>query len=61
MLKNPLACGKEITALIGVERQVAKRLGLDGVANDSTVHELGKETPIDDVAQTSRKPLPSSG
>lgn len=42
---------REITAVLGVEKQLALRLGLQKIANDETLERLSQETPIDEISQ----------
>jgi uncharacterized membrane protein len=57
MLQILLLTEKEITAVLGMNRQIAKKLGLDQVVNDSQIKELSQQTSIDDVAQTIRETM----
>lgn len=59
MLQILLLTEKEITAVLGVDRQIAQRIGLQQVANDRNIEQLSQDTSIDDVAQTIRDTLPS--
>ncbi len=43
---------KEITAVLGVERQLAAKMGLKEVAADVEIEQLSQRTPIDELAQT---------
>jgi uncharacterized membrane protein len=43
---------KEITAVLGVERQLAARMGLKEVAKDGDLEQLSQQTSIDEMAQT---------
>jgi hypothetical protein len=52
MLQILLLTEKEITAVVGMDRQIASTLGLAGVAKDKEIEELGQRTSIDEVAQT---------
>jgi uncharacterized membrane protein len=58
MLQILLLTEKEMTAVVGMSRQIAERMGLQGVAKDKDIQELGKHTSIDDVAQTIQDHLP---
>jgi uncharacterized membrane protein len=58
MLQVLLLTEKEITALLGVERQMAERLGMQGVAKDKHLEKLSQDTSIDDMAQTIQESLP---
>jgi uncharacterized membrane protein len=60
MLQILLLTEKEITAVLGVERQIARRVGLETVANATELRELSQHTSIEDVAQTIRESLPDS-
>jgi uncharacterized membrane protein len=42
---------KEITASLGVERQIASRIGMHEVAKDAAIEQLSQMTSIDEVAQ----------
>jgi uncharacterized membrane protein len=59
MLQILLLTEKEITAVLGMDRQIAGRVGLPHVANDSEIEQLSQNTSIDDVAQTIKDKLPS--
>lgn len=48
---------KEITAVLGVERQLAARMGLKDVAKDSDIEQLSQQTSIDEMAQTLQEHL----
>jgi uncharacterized membrane protein len=52
MLQILLLTEKEITAVVGMDRQIASKLGLTNVAKDKEIEELGQRTSIDEVAQT---------
>jgi uncharacterized membrane protein len=52
MLQILLLTEKEITVVVGMNREIASQLGLIKVAKDKEIEELGKRTSIDDVAQT---------
>jgi uncharacterized membrane protein len=52
MLQILLLTEKEITAVVGMDRQIASKLGLASVAKDKEIEELGQRTSIDEVAQT---------
>jgi uncharacterized membrane protein len=58
MLHVLLLTEKEITALLKINRQMAKETGLDSVANNPTVRELSKDTSVEDIAQTITDSLP---
>ena len=58
MLQILLLTEKELTALLGMDRQIATEMGLSGAANTQDVKELSKQTSIDEVAQTIKETLP---
>lgn len=58
MLQVLLLAEKEITAGLGLERQIAERLGLQRLADDPEITELSQHTSIDNVAQTIKESLP---
>lgn len=51
MLQVLLLMETELTAVLGIERQVATRAGLETVASSVEVKELAQQTSIDDVAR----------
>jgi uncharacterized membrane protein len=59
MLQVLLLTEKEITAVLGVDRQIAGKVGLKQVATDKEIEQLSQHTSIDDVAQTIKDQLPS--
>ena len=42
---------REITAVLGIERQLASRLGLHKVAADEQLQQFSQNTPIDEITQ----------
>jgi uncharacterized membrane protein len=60
MLQILLLTEKELTALLGMDRQIASEMGLTHAANDREVRELSKDISIEDVAQTIKENLPGS-
>jgi uncharacterized membrane protein len=58
MLQVLLLTEREITAVLGVDRQIAGQVGLAKVANEKEVEQLSKKTSIEDVAQTIKETLP---
>jgi uncharacterized membrane protein len=52
MLQILLLTEKEITAVVRMNREMAGKIGLPGIARDENIRELGVETSIDEVAQT---------
>lgn len=59
MLQILLLTEREITAVFGVDRQVAQSMGLHKVAADEEVAQLSQQTSIDEVAQILKDTLPS--
>jgi uncharacterized membrane protein len=59
MLQVLLLTEKEITALLKINRQMAKETGLHQVANNPAVTELSKDISVEDIAQTITDSLPS--
>jgi uncharacterized membrane protein len=51
---------REITAVLGIERQLAMRLGLQEVATDENIEQLSQDTPIDEISQKLQEHLPDS-
>ena len=49
---------REITAVLGIERQVARRMGLQDVAADELLAQLSRATPIDEITQKLQEELP---
>jgi uncharacterized membrane protein len=58
MLQILLLTEKEITAALGIDRQIATQLGLENVANGTEIRELSQRTSIEDMAQTIKDNLP---
>jgi uncharacterized membrane protein len=59
MLQILLLTEREITAVLGVDRQMAQSMGLHKVAADKEVTQLSQQTSIDEVAQIIRDSLPA--
>lgn len=59
MLQVLLLTEKEMTAALGVHRQIAERIGLQDVATNAEIEQLSQHISIDDVTQTIRDTLPS--
>jgi uncharacterized membrane protein len=59
MLQILLLTEREITAVLGVDRQVAQSMGLHKVASDEELTQLSQQTSIDEVAQIIKDTLPS--
>jgi uncharacterized membrane protein len=58
MLQILLLAEKEVTAGLGMERQIAEHLGLQKLADNSEIAQLSQHTSIEDVAQTIKERLP---
>jgi uncharacterized membrane protein len=58
MLQILLLAEKEITAVLGMDRQIAKSVGLSNVAKDKQLEQLSQITSVEDVAQTIKESLP---
>jgi uncharacterized membrane protein len=59
MLQILLLTEKEITAVLGMDRQIAGSVGLPKVAKDKEIEQLSQSTSIDDMAQSIQESLPS--
>jgi len=57
MLQVLLLTEKEITAVVRMELQVARRVGLNEIAKDENIEQLSRNTSIDDMAQTIQENL----
>ena len=51
MLQVLLLSERETTAVLGMEQQIAKRLGLHDLAKDQEISQLSEQTSIDEMAQ----------
>jgi len=49
---------KEITAMLELNRQIAKQIGLREAADQPIIEELSKDTSIDRMAQAIRESVP---
>ncbi len=58
MLQILMLSEKEITAVLGVNREIAGKMGLQKVADAEEVQALSEHTSIDDVAQAIQESLP---
>jgi uncharacterized membrane protein len=58
MLQVLLLSEREVTAVLGMEQRIAKKLGLHEIAEDEEITQLSEHTPIDDVAQVIQDRLP---
>jgi uncharacterized membrane protein len=59
MLQILLLAEKEITAVLGMDRQIAGSMGLQKVAKDKEIEQLSQHTSIEDVAETIKQSLPN--
>jgi hypothetical protein len=59
MLQILLLTEREITANLGIQREIAARMGLHKIAADQEITELSQQTSIDEVAQIIKESLPS--
>ena len=57
MLQVLLLTEKEITAVLGINREIAGRLGLGKITESSDIEQLAKTTSIDDVAKSIQENL----
>ena len=60
MLQILLLTEKELTALLGMDRQIASEMGLSRAATSPEVRDLSQETSIEDLQQTIKENLPGS-
>ncbi len=60
MLQILMLTEKELTALLGMDRQVARRMGLHEVANSPELRQLSEHTSIDEVAQNIAETIPAT-
>lgn len=60
MLQILMLTEKEITAVLSVDRQIAKQVGLEKMANSPELRELSQHTSIEDVAQTIAESMPGT-
>jgi uncharacterized membrane protein len=60
MLQLMLLMEKEITAVLDLNRQIARRVGLEHAADRPLMEELSQHTSIDDVTQNLRESLPGT-
>lgn len=58
MLQLMLLTEKEITAVLDLNRDIARRMGLGQAADHPLMAELSQDTSIEDVTQTIRESLP---
>ena len=58
-LQMLLLTEKEVTAVLGLERQIAAKLGLSEAASKDDIEQLSQKTSIDEVAKTLKEQLPN--
>jgi uncharacterized membrane protein len=58
MIQMLLLTEKEITAMLELNRQIAKQIGLKEAADQPIIQELSRDTSIDHLAQTIRESVP---
>jgi uncharacterized membrane protein len=61
MLQILILSEKEITALLGVNREIATEVGVEHMANEAEVRAFSEPTSIEEVAQTISEKLPGNG
>ena len=59
MMQILLLTEREITAVLGVDRQIAERVGLHKIAADEEISQLSEHTSIDEVAQGIKESMPT--
>jgi uncharacterized membrane protein len=57
MLQILLLTEKEVTAVISMNQQIAREVGLTEIKNSEEIEQLGQKTSIDDVAQDIQRSL----
>ncbi len=60
MLQLMLLTEKEITAVLDLNREIARQIGLGRAADHPLMEELSQHTSIDDVTQNIRESLPGT-
>jgi uncharacterized membrane protein len=58
MLQILLLTEKELTAMLGLNREIASEVGLEREANTRELREMSQPTRIDEVAQTIKENVP---
>ncbi|HEY9126789.1 MAG TPA: DUF1003 domain-containing protein [Acidobacteriaceae bacterium] len=61
MLQILLLSEREVTAVLGIERRIAERMGLHELARDEAITQLSEQTPIDEVAQVIQEKVIQEG
>lgn len=59
MLQILMLTEKELTAVLKMDRQIAKQAGLGTIADHAEIRELSQHTSIEEVAESIRENLPS--
>jgi uncharacterized membrane protein len=59
MMQILLLTEREITAVLGMDRKIAERMGLHKVAADEEISQLSEHTSIDEVAQVIKESMPT--
>lgn len=59
MLQILLLSEREITTVLGMERQMAAKMGLHKIANDREITQMSQQTSIEEVAQIIQESLPT--
>jgi uncharacterized membrane protein len=57
MLQILLLTEKEVTAVIRINQQIAKEMGMMDIKNSKEIEQLGQQTSIDEVAQVIQRSL----
>jgi hypothetical protein len=57
MLQILMLTGREVTAVIGMNRQIVVKLGLGDIGADRDIQQLGENTFIDEVAKSIQQNL----
>jgi uncharacterized membrane protein len=58
MLQILLLTEKELTAVVSMNRQIARQVGLETIADRPDIKEFSRHTAIDDVVQTIKDVIP---
>ena len=58
ILQMMILTEREMTAVLGIERQLASRLGLTEVAADQNLKQMSEETPIDEIRERLQEHMP---
>ena len=57
VLQILLLTEKEVTAVIGMNQQIAKKVGLSDMKDSENIEQLSRNTSVDEVAQDIQKSL----